>query len=83
MPVLEGLVGGGSYKQEDLDSYVVHDLGWLGPAALAAAANRAGVEERGGAQGRQRRPWRGMATTRRLKSWREGQLKGGRECHRL
>ena len=34
VPVLEGLNPGGKYKKEDLDSYVVHDLVLIGPAAL-------------------------------------------------
>lgn len=34
VPVLEGLNPAGKYKQEDLDSYVVHDLVLVGPAAL-------------------------------------------------
>jgi hypothetical protein len=34
VPVLEALNPGGKYKQEDLDSYVVHDLLLVGPAAL-------------------------------------------------
>jgi hypothetical protein len=34
VPVLEALNPGGKYKQEDLDSYVVHDLVLVGPAAL-------------------------------------------------
>ena len=35
VPVLEGLNPSGGYKQEDLDSYVVHDLVLVGPSALA------------------------------------------------
>ena len=35
VPVLEGLNPAGKYKQEDLDSYVVHDLVLVGPAAMA------------------------------------------------
>jgi HEAT repeat protein len=35
VPVLEGLNPAGKYKEEDLDSYVVHDLVLVGPAALA------------------------------------------------
>ena len=34
VPVLEALDPVGKYKQEDLDSYVVHDLVLVGPAAL-------------------------------------------------
>ncbi|HEX8950939.1 MAG TPA: hypothetical protein VF997_12260 [Polyangia bacterium] len=34
VPVLEGLNPAGKYKQEDLDSYVVHDLVLVGPTAL-------------------------------------------------
>jgi HEAT repeat protein len=34
-PVLEAISPGRPYKKEDLDSYVVHDLGLIGPAALA------------------------------------------------
>ena len=33
-PVLEALNPAGKYKQEDLDSYVIHDLVLVGPAAL-------------------------------------------------
>ena len=36
VPVLEALDAGGKYKQEDLDSYVVHDLVLVGAAALPA-----------------------------------------------
>ncbi len=35
VPVLEALNPAGKYKQEDLDSYVVHDLVLIGPAAIA------------------------------------------------
>jgi HEAT repeat protein len=34
-PVLEALAPGRPYKKDDLDSYVVHDLGMLGPGAVA------------------------------------------------
>ena len=34
VPVLEALNPAGKYKQEDLDSYVIHDLVLVGPAAL-------------------------------------------------
>jgi hypothetical protein len=34
VPVLEGLNPQGKYKQEDLDSYVIHDLVLVGPTAL-------------------------------------------------
>ena len=34
VPVLEALNPAGKYKQEDLDSYVIHDVVLVGPAAL-------------------------------------------------
>jgi HEAT repeat protein len=34
-PVLEAFSPAKSYKKEDLDSYVVHDLGMIGPTAVA------------------------------------------------
>jgi HEAT repeat protein len=42
VPVLEGLNPTGKYKAEDLDSYVVHDLVLVGPAAVAPLQGEVG-----------------------------------------
>ena len=58
VPVLEALNPAGKYKQEDLDSYVVHDLVLVGPAALAPLQTEMASKNAVARKVARVRPWR-------------------------